>query len=206
MPTPTEQFVTALKRYGPDFGVELAAKTIARLQEYRGLLGKWNPRLHLVGPCSPEEFATRHVLESLLLLKHLPMGARVADVGSGAGLPIVPCLIARDDLRATLIEASQKKSVFLKEALRLIQAANRGTVLNARFETTQTLDADFVTCRALDKFSELLPAMIEWSPPTATLLLFAGEPLRNRIEGMLTTVQSERIPHSDSRFLVVGSR
>ncbi|HXT62643.1 MAG TPA: 16S rRNA (guanine(527)-N(7))-methyltransferase RsmG [Pyrinomonadaceae bacterium] len=203
---PTEQFAAALRGYAPDFGVELAAKTIARLQEYYALLSKWNPRLHLVGPCAPEEFATRHVLESLLLLKHLSMGARVADIGSGAGLPIVPCLIARDDLRATLIEASQKKSVFLQETLRLIQANNRASVVNARFETIPTLDADFVTCRALDKFSELLPAMIEWAPPTATLLLFVGEPLRNRIEGMLTAVHAERIPHSDSRLLVVGRR
>ena len=52
------------------------------------------------------------MLESLMLLKHLPSDAKIADIGSGAGLPIIPCLIARPDLHATLIESSQKKSVF----------------------------------------------------------------------------------------------
>src|SRR4026209_102143 len=99
------------------FNLDLPAETITRLGEYYSLLTRWNDRLHLVAPCSPEEFAVRHVLESLLLLKHLPAKATVADIGSGGGLPIIPCLIARPDLDVTLIESSQKKVVFLREAL-----------------------------------------------------------------------------------------
>jgi 16S rRNA (guanine527-N7)-methyltransferase len=130
MPTPTEQLAAALELHAPNYGVELTAEHIDKLQDYYALLLKWNTRLHLVAPCTPEEFATRHVLESLLLLKHLPMNATVADIGSGAGLPIIPCLILREDLRAVLFEASQKKSVFLREALRGIQPDNRATVVN----------------------------------------------------------------------------
>src|ERR1041385_4157166 len=92
------------------FDLDLPAETVTLLGEYYSLLIRWNDRLHLVAPCSPEEFATRHVLESLMLLRHLPQGAKIADIGSGAGLPIIPCLIARRDLDATLIESSQKKT------------------------------------------------------------------------------------------------
>src|SRR5215211_7616428 len=102
------------------FGVELSSETVTQLGNFYSLLTRWNERLHLVAPSSPEEFATRHVLESLLLLKHLPPDAKIADVGSGAGLPIIPCLIARADLEATLIESSQKKAVFLREALNAV--------------------------------------------------------------------------------------
>src|ERR1044072_1582259 len=97
------------------FDLDLSAETITRLGEYYSLLTRWNDRLHLVAPCPPDEFAVRHVLESLLLLKHLPSNATVADIGSGGGLPIIPCLIARPDLNVTLIESSQKKVVFLRE-------------------------------------------------------------------------------------------
>src|SRR5215216_8203986 len=93
------------------FDFDLSAETVTLLAEYYSLLTRWNDRLHLVAPCSPEEFATRHVLESLVLLQHLPANARIADVGSGGGLPIIPCLVARADLKATLIESSQKKAV-----------------------------------------------------------------------------------------------
>jgi len=204
MPTPTEQFVTALKLHAPDFGVELAAEHIAKLQDYYALLRKWNPRLHLVAPCTPEEFATRHVLESLLLLAHLPANASAADIGSGAGLPIIPCLIALEDLRATLFEASQNKCVFLKEALGAVQRNDRVTVINARFEAETAPHVQFVTCRALDKFGELLPAMIDWAPKDATFLFFVGSSLKEKIETLFTETRAERIPQSDNRFLVVG--
>src|ERR1043165_3628315 len=105
------------------FNLDLPSETITRLGEYYSLLTRWNDRLHLVAPCEPEEFAVRHVLESLLLLTHLPQNATVADVGSGGGLPIIPCLIARPDLEATLIESSQKKVIFLREATRGFQAS-----------------------------------------------------------------------------------
>ncbi|HEV8589484.1 MAG TPA: RsmG family class I SAM-dependent methyltransferase, partial [Pyrinomonadaceae bacterium] len=156
MPTATEQLAAALKLSAPEFELELEPEHIKKLQDYYSLILKWNPRLHLVAPCSPEEFAVRHILESLILLKYLPLNVRVADIGAGAGLPLIPCLLVRDDLHALLIEASRKKAVFLKEAVRAIQPVGRTRVLNARFEDLPSPDAQFITCRALDKFSELL--------------------------------------------------
>jgi 16S rRNA (guanine527-N7)-methyltransferase len=207
MPTPTERFAAALKLHAHDFGVELAAQHIAKLEDYYALLWKWNARLHLVAPCEPEEFARRHVLEALLLLKHLPPNAALADIGTGGGLPIIPCLIARNDLRAHLFEASQKKCVFLKEALRVVQREDRATVLNRRFETAAAPDVAFVTCRALDKFDDVLPSMIEWAPRGATtFLFFVGDQLKSRIQTLLTNTQVERVPQSEKRFLVTGRR
>src|SRR6185369_9395637 len=130
------------------FGVELSPDAVARLGTYYSLLTRWNDRLHLVAPCSPEEFATRHVLESLILLEHLPHGAKIADIGSGAGLPIIPCLIVRDDLEATLIESSQKKAVFLREALASVD--RKAAIIARRFEDIEAPPVQFVTCRALD--------------------------------------------------------
>ena len=125
MPTSLEQMKDALQRHAGDFGIQLNGELCARMGEYYEFLLKWNDRQHLVAPCSAEEFATRHVLESLLLLPHLPQDARIADVGSGGGLPIIPCLIARGDIHATLIESSKKKAVFLREALRVAPIARR---------------------------------------------------------------------------------
>ena len=204
MPTPAEQLATALKRHAPEFRIELMPEHIRRLADYYSLILKWNPRLHLVAPCTSEEFAVRHALESLILLNHLPARARVIDVGSGAGLPIIPCLLLREDLHAVLIEAARNKSVFLKEALRLLQLASRAHVLNARFEDAPRPDAEFITCRALDKFSQLMPVLVEWARPGSTVLLFAGESLANELIGMLSGAKKERIPYSERRFLVVG--
>lgn len=180
------------------FQVDLSTEAQAKLSDYYSLLSRWNARLHLVAPCSPQEFATRHVLESLMLLKHLPNEAKIADIGSGAGLPIIPCLIARPDLHATLIESSQKKSVFLREALNT--AGRTATIIAKPFEEVPTPDVSFVTCRALDQFMEKVPDIIGWAPRGGTLLLFGGETLRQKLSKQ---TQSYKIPLSEKRFLFV---
>ena len=115
-----EKFKNELRSSMHDYAVDISEQTVTDLASYYSVLMRWNVRLHLVAPCSPEEFAQRHVLESLILLRFLQTNAGIVDVGSGAGLPIIPCLIARSDLRATLIESSPKKSVFLREVLNQI--------------------------------------------------------------------------------------
>lgn len=206
MPTQIERFSRALRDHASDFAIHPGDEDVGRLTSYYQLLMKWNSRLHLVAPCSPEEFATRHILESLLVLPHLIPDARVVDIGSGAGLPIIPCLIMRNDLRATLIESSQKKAVFLREALRQVTNSRTPLLTVARFEETSAPEADFVTCRALDGFQQVLPRLIDWAPASSTLLLFSGPSLRMQIEGLLSSVHAELIPGSERRFLIVARR
>src|SRR5437879_8849838 len=129
MPASIERFRAALHDNSADFGVQLTDSDIERLSDYYALLLKWNPRLHLVAPCSPEEFATRHILESLVLIHHLPLNARVADIGSGAGLPLIPCLLVRHDLRVTLIDPPPRKLLFLREALRHVHCKQPGSLV-----------------------------------------------------------------------------
>lgn len=181
------------------FKLELSTEALDGLSAYYNLLTRWNDRLHLVAPCSPEEFATRHLLESLMLLKHLPQGAKIADIGSGAGLPIIPCLIVRPDLHATLIESSQKKCVFLREALKT--AGRHATVVARRFEDVPPPDVSFVTCRALDQFTNKVAALIEWSPTGSTLLFFGGDTLRSQLTRAKAGYQEIKVPLSERRFL-----
>jgi 16S rRNA (guanine(527)-N(7))-methyltransferase RsmG len=196
-------FKEALVSEASLYRVDLAAETIERLSEYYVLLSTWNDRLHLVAPCSPREFATRHLLESLLLLPHLPLAANIVDVGSGAGLPIIPCLIARPDITATLIESSKKKAVFLREALNLAGVSKSATVIAERFEDIPVPEAGFVTSRALDRFEAKLPSLLGWSPPASTLLLFGGPGLRERIIHLDLSFKEMQIPNSQRRFLFV---
>jgi len=206
METGIEEFGSALASHAPDFAIQLHAEQIDRLACYYELLRKWNRRLHLVAPCSPAEFAVRHVLESLMMLKHLPLAAAVTDVGSGGGLPIVPCLLVREDLQAALIESSKRKAVFLREALRTVAPWGRVHVTVARFQETASPPPGFLSCRALDQFTSLIPTLMSWAGPGATFLFFCGDELRAQLESMLSRPKIERIPHSHGRFLVTGRR
>ena len=184
------------------FDLELSRETVTQLAGYYSLLTRWNDRLHLVAPCSPEEFATRHVLESLMLLKYLPQNAKIADIGSGGGLPIIPCVIARPDLEATLIESSQKKAVFLREALNTLGRVS--TIIARPFEEVEPPAASFVTCRALDQFVNKVSALIDWAPGGSTLLLFGGETLAEQLRRANVNFEQSLIPGSEKRFLFLA--
>ena len=194
-------FERSLAKNMKAYCVALSKENQKSLATYYELLLRWNERLHLVAPCSSEEFATKHVLESLILSDHVTENAKVVDVGSGAGLPIIPCLITRTDITATLIESSQKKSVFLREALKTIGALKRTTIVSKPFEECPAPAADFVTCRALDDFVSKLSSLIHWAPQGSTLLLFGGDSLRQRLTALNHVFTESLLTGSERRFL-----
>jgi 16S rRNA (guanine527-N7)-methyltransferase len=204
--TPRGEFDKALSEHAGEFGVALGADALARLGDYFELVETWNKRLHLVAPCAPAGFAVRHVLESLVAVRFIEEGAAVVDVGSGAGLPAVPCLVARPDLSAVLVESSQKKAVFLREALRGLGVSGRARVVAERFEKVGPPRSDVLTCRALERFTEVLPALVEWAAGVRTLLLFGGESLRERLERLPVRFEQTLVPTSERRFLFVVTR
>jgi 16S rRNA (guanine527-N7)-methyltransferase len=204
--TPREEFDKALAEHSAAFGVALDDETRARLSDYFEAVAHWNARLHLVAPSAPAEFATRHVLESLFAVRFIKEGASVVDVGSGAGLPAIPCLVARRDVRATLIESSQKKAVYLRETLRDLGLNESARVAAERFEKVKPPAADALTCRALERFTEVLPALVEWSSGVPLLLLFGGETLRERLETLPVSFEQKLVPTSERRFLFVVRR
>jgi 16S rRNA (guanine527-N7)-methyltransferase len=204
-----QEFTETLETHAARYGVPLDGTARARLGDYYDHLLKWNARLHLVAPCSPAEFATRHVLESLTACAHLPEGARVCDVGSGGGLPIIPCLIARPDLTgATLVEASAKKAVFLRETLSRLELQDRARVVAHRFEQMDAPACDAITCRALERFTEMYARLVEWSPPASRLLLFGGSALveLGERDARVRPFAAVKMPDSERRFLFVGRK
>ena len=109
----------ALDRGLAELGLELPAGARERLLEYIALLVKWNRTYNLTAIRDPLAMVAHHLLDSLAVLPHLPLAgadARLADAGSGAGLPGIPLALARPQWRVALAESSQKKAAFLRQA------------------------------------------------------------------------------------------
>jgi 16S rRNA (guanine527-N7)-methyltransferase len=198
-----DDLMAAVRRHQGEFGLELTEAQINKLADYFELVEEHNPLLHLVAPCSPEEFAVRHILESLTLLEYLPEGARFADVGTGAGLPSIPCLLVREDLSAVLIESKVKKTGFLQKVLAKCEIGGRAELINRQFSEIQRPDVSYVTCRALDKFVQNLPRLLKWSGD-CTLLFFGGPSLRDEMARRNVRFTEKLMPLSEQRFLFVG--
>jgi 16S rRNA (guanine527-N7)-methyltransferase len=202
----TERFADSLRENAHHYAVALTPGLIERLCAYYALIVRWNPRLHLVAPTAPEEFATRHILESMVAAPYIKQHAAVVDIGSGAGLPIIPCLLARPDIAAKLVEASPRKSVFLKEVISLLQLKERCSIEARRFQETAQPGADCLTARALDQFLESFDELMAWAREIPQYLLFGGDSLRLQIEAANLTFEPVRLPLSERRFLFVVQR
>ena len=200
-----EEFIKSIVKHQSAFGLNLPDEKISALADYYELVQKNNEFLHLVAPSSAEEFAIRHILESLTLLEHFAPKAKFADVGTGAGLPSIPCLIARDDLRAVLIESKTKKSDFLQKVLAKYQLENRAEIINRQFEEIRKPDVSYVSCRALDKFIEKSPRLLKWSAGSG-LLFFGGNALRDELKKHGVKFKEKLMPLSERRFLFVSEK
>jgi 16S rRNA (guanine(527)-N(7))-methyltransferase RsmG len=197
------EFVEAIKTHQAAFELDLEDEKISALADYYELIQSKNEFLHLVAPTSAEEFALRHILESLTILKFLPNKARFADVGTGAGLPGLPCLIVREDLRGVLIESKIKKVKFLEEAVTTLNLSERVEIVNKQFEETTKANIFFITCRALDKFTDKLPRIVKWAGK-AQLLFFGGNNLREALTNNKVGFSQKLMPLSEQRFLFIA--
>ena len=109
----------ALQRGLEQLALALPAGATQQLLAYTELLAKWNRAYNLTAIRDPLHMVSHHLLDSLAVLPHLPLaaGARLADAGSGAGLPGIPLAIARSDCTIVLNDSSQKKAAFMRQAI-----------------------------------------------------------------------------------------
>lgn len=115
----------------------------------------------LIGPREAPRLWERHVLNCALLAPALPQDARVADIGSGAGLPGLVLAIARPDITITLVEPLLRRTTFLEEAVASLGLTNVEVVRGRADALHGSSDFDVVTSRAVAPLDRLL----EWSMP-----------------------------------------
>lgn len=126
-PGPLPPAVAARLASGLDaLGIEPAAH--APLMDYLALLARWNRTYNLTAVRDPLEMVDRHLLDSLAMRPFVaPLaasGGRLADLGTGPGLPGIPLAIACPGLQVTLVESNGKKARFLREAVRQLGLAH----------------------------------------------------------------------------------
>ncbi len=135
-------------------GIKYDDTVLERLQKYAELLVEWNEKINLTAITDPEGIVIKHFLDCALLLKQvdLPEGARVIDVGTGAGFPGMVLKIFRPDIDLTLLDGLNKRLVFLNEVLSALGLSAR--TVHMRAEEAGKVAAyreqyDLVTARAV---------------------------------------------------------
>ena len=185
---------------------------------YCGMLQEWNQRMNLTAITDDQGVAEKHFLDSLLPLTlwELPRGARLVDVGTGAGFPAVPIKLLRPDIQITLLDSLQKRLTFLEAVCS--QLGIQAELLHARAEDAGRDPArreryDVATSRAVAGMDLLAEYCLPLVRPGGVLLALkgsggaaearAGAAMVERCGGTLRAVKEYALPSGDRRTLVV---
>ncbi|MDD6276917.1 MAG: 16S rRNA (guanine(527)-N(7))-methyltransferase RsmG [Clostridia bacterium] len=102
-----------------DIGIELDELALQRLDKYAEMLVETNKTLNLTAITEPTDILYKHFIDSLSLLTAVEVksGEKILDVGTGAGFPGVVLLIAKPDIKITLMDGTNKRLKFISDVL-----------------------------------------------------------------------------------------
>jgi 16S rRNA (guanine527-N7)-methyltransferase len=159
---------------------------LPRAVDYATLLATEGVLRGLIGPREVRRLWDRHLLNCAVLGELLPPGARVVDVGSGAGLPGIPVALARPDVEVMLLEPLERRATFLSEATTALGLADRVEVVRGRAEDRavrrRVAPADWVTARAVAPLDRLVRWCLPLVSADGALLAMKGASVRDEID------------------------
>ncbi len=149
-----------LRNHAEMFHVKLDETALDRFDTYGKLLVEWNEKINLTAITDPEGVTIKHFLDSLTIFSYvdIPEGAKVIDVGTGAGFPGLAMLIARPDLDMTLMDSTKKRLTVIENILENIGLT--ANVVHSRAEDAGQNknfreQYDFSTARAVTNLRDL---------------------------------------------------
>lgn len=147
---------------------------------YYNMLADWNTRMNLTAITAPDEVVEKHFLDSVLPERYIPRGARVVDIGTGAGFPGVPLLIVREDIDVTLLDPLNKRLIFLNEVLKALELTQRARTVHFRAEEGARAGAalrgrfDAAATRAVASVDKLVEYTVPYLKTGGAALLYKG--------------------------------
>lgn len=162
-------------------GFTLDAAALEGMAAYLTLLMKWNRVMNLVGASDWRKAARSLIVDSLYLARFmatldLPPAPRTWDLGAGAGLPGIPLRLVWQQGGYTMVEAREKRALFLRTALAALSLPDTH-VARDRVENffTQQSAADCILSRAFMPWPKLLDLVAPHLAPGGLVILLTLE-------------------------------
>lgn len=181
---------------------ELFGERLASAARYADLLAGAGVERGLIGPREVPRLWDRHLVNCGLLGPELRSGDRVADVGSGAGLPGLVLALLRPDVQVTLIEPMLRRSTFLLEAVDALGLTNV-TVRRDRAEDVRDLTGSFdvVTARAVAPLEKLAGWTVPLLRAGGRLLALKGSSAAEELAAAAPALRVLGVPDAAVRTL-----
>ncbi len=202
-------------------GITLDEEALKRFKVYYDMLIDYNTRMNLTAITEEDDVIVKHFCDSLCLLTKFEVksGSKIIDVGTGAGFPGIPLLIARPDIKLTLLDGLNKRLVFLRDVLN--ELGLEAEVVHARAEegaNDKNLREKFdvSTSRAVARLNVLSEYCIPYVKKGGVFLAMKGPAAAEELEeatkaisilgGKLEKTQEYKLSDDSTRTIVIISK
>ena len=187
----------------PAAAVAIFGDQIDQARSFAQTLAGDSDELGLLGPRELDKLWSRHILNSAVVAELVRPGDKVADVGSGAGLPGIPMAIARPDADFVLIEPMERRSSWMLEVVEDLGLKNV-RILRSRAEDVTEQDFDIVTARAVAALDKLLKMCVPLLKPGGALIALKGSKAAEEIAN--SKKLEKKLGISSFEILVCGEK
>ncbi len=154
-------------------GLSSDENKLMQLLDFIKLIEKWNKTYNLTSIRNKEDMARLHILDSLAIISYL-YGNRIADIGTGAGLPGIPLAIFLPDKEFTLVDSNSKKTRFVQQAILELKLKNVKVVHNRVENMSADLLFSSVIMRAFSSIQDIMKLCKHLIVPQGILLAMKG--------------------------------
>ena len=203
--------IEILKEHSRAYGMEIGNELAEKLRIYAVELKSWNEKINLTAITDDEGIAIKHFLDCLLVSKVADFkdGARIIDVGTGAGFPGLVIAAAYPDINVTLLDSTGKKLKAVESIaeqmgvknVRIVHARAEEAGKNSEFREK----FDFATARAVAELRVLLEYTLPFVRKDGFFLSLKGSSAKEEIDcadGSLKTLGGKI--HSVNDFVLPG--
>ncbi len=187
----------------PAAAVDMAGAQIDTLRAFAADLAARGEELGLIGPLELPRLWTRHILNSAVLAPLLRPGGRVADIGTGGGMPGLVLGIIRPDVEVFLVEPMERRCAWLNEQIERLELTNTHVKRGRAEEFHGAFEADQITARAVTALKKLVPLTVPLLREQGELLFLKGAAIHDEIEAAQKVLRKHKV--RDIEVLELGA-
>lgn len=177
----------------PMVAAELAGDRIGPLRRFAADLAERGEPLGLIGPLEPARLWTRHLLNCALVAPFVGAGARVADIGTGGGMPGLVLAVLRPDASFRLIEPMERRCAWLSEQIETLGLENAEVLRGRAEEYHGAFEVDQVTARAVTALRKLVPLTAPLLRDGGDMLFLKGVSVEDEIAAAEKVLRRHRV-------------
>jgi 16S rRNA (guanine527-N7)-methyltransferase len=173
-----------IKKWEKENATEVTEKQLTTLEAYQNQVLKVNQTMNLTAITTPEDFAIKHIIDSLTLLPYIPENACIIDIGTGAGFPGIVLKIMREDINLTLLDSLRKRVNFLQQTTELLNL-QKTNCIHARAEDhakTHPAHYEICTARAVASMDKLTKYALPLVKKDGAFLAMKGPEITEELE------------------------